>query len=308
MPANFHESVKVEIAWTIVPFIIVIVMALPATKVVVAMKDTTNADITIKATGIPVEVGLRLPEGRGRGHRLRLRRWTPPHAHDVRLAASPTEADNYLLEGRQPAGGAGRQEGPHHHHRHRRDPRLDGAGLRRQAGRDPRLRARHLVQAPSRSATSTASAPSCAARSTPTCRSTSRWSAAEDYSASGSTARRRKSPPRPTIRARSGRWTTLQATRREGVRRQLRGLPPGQRQGRRPVPGAGRLADRERPHDHTKQLHLRAERQAAARCRPGSRCSRTPRSPPSSPIRRTPGPTRPARSCSRRKSLAERAK
>ena len=49
--ANFHESVTVEIIWTIVPFIIVILMALPATKVIVAMKDTTNADLTIKATG-----------------------------------------------------------------------------------------------------------------------------------------------------------------------------------------------------------------------------------------------------------------
>ena len=41
--ANFHESVKVEIAWTVVPFIIVILMALPATKAVVASKDTSNA-------------------------------------------------------------------------------------------------------------------------------------------------------------------------------------------------------------------------------------------------------------------------
>ena len=49
--ANFHESVKVEIAWTIIPFIIVILIALPATKVLVAQKDTTNADLTIKATG-----------------------------------------------------------------------------------------------------------------------------------------------------------------------------------------------------------------------------------------------------------------
>ena len=47
--ANFHESTTVEIVWTIVPFIIVIGMALPATKVVVAMKDTSAADLTIKA-------------------------------------------------------------------------------------------------------------------------------------------------------------------------------------------------------------------------------------------------------------------
>src|SRR6218665_984338 len=38
--ANFHESVTVEVVWTIVPFVIVIVMALPATKVLVAQKDT----------------------------------------------------------------------------------------------------------------------------------------------------------------------------------------------------------------------------------------------------------------------------
>src|SRR6478735_663172 len=49
--ANFHESTAVEIAWTVVPFIIVIAMALPATKVVVAMKDTSAADVTVKATG-----------------------------------------------------------------------------------------------------------------------------------------------------------------------------------------------------------------------------------------------------------------
>ena len=50
--ANFHESVKVEIAWTVAPFLIVIGMALPATKTVVAMKDTSSADLTIKATGM----------------------------------------------------------------------------------------------------------------------------------------------------------------------------------------------------------------------------------------------------------------
>jgi cytochrome c oxidase subunit 2 len=50
-PANFHESVKVEIAWTIVPFIIVACMGFAATKTVVAQKDTSNADLTIKVTG-----------------------------------------------------------------------------------------------------------------------------------------------------------------------------------------------------------------------------------------------------------------
>lgn len=49
--AHFHESTKVEIAWTILPFIILILMAIPATKTLIAMEDTSNADITIKVTG-----------------------------------------------------------------------------------------------------------------------------------------------------------------------------------------------------------------------------------------------------------------
>ena len=65
--ATFHESVTVEIIWTIVPFIIVIGMALPATKVIVAMKDTTNADITIKATGMQWKWGYDYLKGEGEG-------------------------------------------------------------------------------------------------------------------------------------------------------------------------------------------------------------------------------------------------
>ena len=65
--ANFHESVTVEIIWTIVPFVIVILMALPATKVVVAMKDTTNADLTIKATGMQWKWGYDYIKGEGEG-------------------------------------------------------------------------------------------------------------------------------------------------------------------------------------------------------------------------------------------------
>jgi len=48
---QFHENTTVEIAWTIVPFLILIGMAYPATKTVIAMKDTSRSDLTIKATG-----------------------------------------------------------------------------------------------------------------------------------------------------------------------------------------------------------------------------------------------------------------
>jgi cytochrome c oxidase subunit II len=65
--ATFHESVTVEIIWTIIPFVIVILMALPATKVIVAMKDTTNADLTIKATGMQWKWGYDYIKGEGEG-------------------------------------------------------------------------------------------------------------------------------------------------------------------------------------------------------------------------------------------------
>ena len=65
--ATFHESTTVEIAWTIIPFLIVIGMALPATKTVVAMKDTSNADLTIKATGMQWKWGYDYLKGEGEG-------------------------------------------------------------------------------------------------------------------------------------------------------------------------------------------------------------------------------------------------
>ena len=48
---NFHESTLIEIIWTIIPFIILIAIAVPATKTVLQMKDTSNPDMTIKVTG-----------------------------------------------------------------------------------------------------------------------------------------------------------------------------------------------------------------------------------------------------------------
>lgn len=50
-PAQFHESTAVEIVWTVVPFLILVGMAIPATKALVAMEDTSDADLSIKVTG-----------------------------------------------------------------------------------------------------------------------------------------------------------------------------------------------------------------------------------------------------------------
>ena len=92
--ASFHESTTVEIAWTVVPFIIVILMALPATKTVVAMKDTSNADITIKATGMQWKWGYDYIKGEGEGIAFYSTLATP---RDQIHEGAP-KGDNYLNE------------------------------------------------------------------------------------------------------------------------------------------------------------------------------------------------------------------
>ncbi|MBU2892021.1 cytochrome c oxidase subunit II [Colwellia sp. D2M02] len=50
-PADFHESTKVEILWTAIPIVILIAMAIPATKTLIAMENNDNSDVTIQITG-----------------------------------------------------------------------------------------------------------------------------------------------------------------------------------------------------------------------------------------------------------------
>ena len=93
--ANFHESVSVEIIWTIIPFIIVVLMALPATKVLVAQKDTTNADLTIKTTGYQWKWGYDYLKGEGEGISFLQTLDTTQRAMSD---AGKPEGDNYLLK------------------------------------------------------------------------------------------------------------------------------------------------------------------------------------------------------------------
>ncbi|AKU22474.1 cytochrome c oxidase subunit II [Massilia sp. NR 4-1] len=97
--ATFHESTAVEIAWTVVPFLIVIGMALPATRTVVGMKDTSNADITIKATGMQWKWGYDYLKGEGEGISF-VSNLSTPRAQIGAPGVAPTEArgENYLME------------------------------------------------------------------------------------------------------------------------------------------------------------------------------------------------------------------
>jgi cytochrome c oxidase subunit 2 len=69
---QFHENTTVEIIWTVIPALILIVIAWPATSVLIAQRDTSNPDITIKVTGYQWKWGYDYVKGRGRGNQLRL--------------------------------------------------------------------------------------------------------------------------------------------------------------------------------------------------------------------------------------------
>jgi cytochrome c oxidase subunit II len=90
------EPIWVELGWTIVPLLIVIGMALPATKVLVAQKDTTNSDLTIKATGMQWKWGYDYIKGEGEGIGFLS---TLDNSHRLMSNSGKPEAiDDYLLK------------------------------------------------------------------------------------------------------------------------------------------------------------------------------------------------------------------
>jgi len=96
--ANWHENTLVEIVWTVIPFVIVIIMALPATRTVVAMKDTSNSDLTIKVTGYQWKWGYDYIRGEGEGIAFLSQLATPA----AQIEGREPRPDTYLLEVDEP--------------------------------------------------------------------------------------------------------------------------------------------------------------------------------------------------------------
>ena len=96
IPATFHESIAVEIAWTAIPIAIVIAMAYPATKTIVAMKDTSvgEGDITIKATGYQWKWGYDYLKGEGEGISFFSTLSTPRE----QIVGNAPKSNTYLME------------------------------------------------------------------------------------------------------------------------------------------------------------------------------------------------------------------
>ena len=91
---EFHENTTVEMLWTVIPAIILVIIAWPATRVVVAQKDTTAADLTIKVTGIQWKWAYDYLKGEGEGIRLISTLATSREQIEGRQA----KGEHYLLE------------------------------------------------------------------------------------------------------------------------------------------------------------------------------------------------------------------
>jgi cytochrome c oxidase subunit 2 len=91
---QFHENTTVEILWTVIPALILIVIAWPVTKVVIAQKDTSAPDLTIKVTGYQWKWGYDYLKGEGEGISFVSTLSTPRE----QIEGSAPKGENYLLE------------------------------------------------------------------------------------------------------------------------------------------------------------------------------------------------------------------
>ena len=92
--ANFHENTTVEIIWTVIPLLILIVIAWPATRAVIAQKDTANSDMTIKVTGYQWKWGYDYIKGEGEGISFVSQLSTPRD----QIEGKADKGEHYLLE------------------------------------------------------------------------------------------------------------------------------------------------------------------------------------------------------------------
>jgi len=89
--AQFHENTVVEVIWTVIPFLILLFMAFPATKTILAMKDASAPDMTVKVTGYQWKWGYDyLDDGFGFYSNLK----TPY----VQIHGEEPKGEHYLLE------------------------------------------------------------------------------------------------------------------------------------------------------------------------------------------------------------------
>ena len=94
--AQFTHSTKAEVTWTVIPILILVVMAVPATEVLIDMEDTSGAELNIKVTGYQwlweyeyIEDEIQFYSALDRDSN---------YARQIGSTRDPREVENYLLE------------------------------------------------------------------------------------------------------------------------------------------------------------------------------------------------------------------
>ena len=92
---QFHQNAAVEIIWTVIPFIVLLGTASPAIRILVGLRDSSDADITIKATGMQWKWGYDYLKGDGEGISFFANLYAP---RSLAVDSTTARSDSYRLE------------------------------------------------------------------------------------------------------------------------------------------------------------------------------------------------------------------
>jgi len=92
--AHFHENTTVEVIWTVIPLVVLVMMMIPATKTLLTMRDASSPDMTIKVTGYQWKWGYEYLQGEGQGIQFYSNLATPRE----QIEGASAKGQNYLLE------------------------------------------------------------------------------------------------------------------------------------------------------------------------------------------------------------------
>lgn len=98
---SFVHSTRLEILWTIIPIAILVVMAWPATRSLILMMDTRDAEMTVRVTGYQWKWRYQVVDYRGTAQPVNFMSSLAFESNKTRMMGSgidPTQQPNYLLE------------------------------------------------------------------------------------------------------------------------------------------------------------------------------------------------------------------
>ena len=167
-PSRTTHNTTLEVLWTVIPVLILVAIAIPSFKLLYLPVHVPAAGSHDQGHRPCLELDARVSRP---GHQRRFGHAAGQRAPGADQVGHPRRAGAAQPRGRQRDPGSRQQGGARAGHLQRRDPQLDHSLVRVQGRRRARPRYGDVVQGRRRKASTSASARSCAARTTPSCRS-----------------------------------------------------------------------------------------------------------------------------------------